>query len=116
MKLCLAVMLASLSAVAVSPAIAGTQIGFVKDIYVRDSDGLILVNLMGTASGHPVCAQQTYWVLPNETSDTGKRLFSMLLAAQAEGRVVSISGKDTCSRWPDGEDIETVGINGTANQ
>ena len=113
MKLCLALILASLSAAAVSPAIAGTQTGFVKDIYVRDSDGLILVDLMGTASGHPACALQPYWIIANETSDNGKRLFSMLLAAQAAGRVVQIIGKDTCSRWPDGEDIETIGVNGT---
>ncbi len=113
MKLCLAVILASLSAVAISPAIAGTQSGFVKDIYIRDSDGLVLVNLMGTASGHPLCAQQTYWVLPNETSDTGKRLYSMLLAAQLSSRIVTIIGKDTCSRWADGEDIDTVGVSGT---
>jgi hypothetical protein len=52
-------------------------------------------------------------VLPNETSDTGQRLFSMLLAAQTSGHVVTIIGKDTCARWPDGEDIDTVGINGT---
>ena len=113
MKACLALILASCCAVAVAPAFAGTQAGFVQSIYVRDSDGLILVNLMGTASGRPVCALQTYWVIQNETSDTGKRLFAMLLAAQAGGRVVSILGKDTCSRWADGEDIETVGVNGT---
>ncbi len=113
MKLCLAVMLASLSAVAVSPAIAGTQTGFVKDIYVRDSDGLILVDLMGTASGHPVCALQPYWIIPNETTDNGKRLLSMLVAAQSAGRVVQIIGKDTCTRWPDGEDIDVVGVTGT---
>ena len=114
MKAHLALMLASCCAVAVSPAIAGTQSGFVKSIYVRDSDGLILVDIEGTASGHPVCAQQTYWIIPNETSDTGKRLLALLLSAQLSYRVVSITGKDTCSRWADGEDIETVGLNGTA--
>ena len=111
----LPLMLASLVVAAVTPAMAGTQTGFVKSIYARDSDRLIIVELMGTASGHPVCAQQTYWVIPDESSDTGKRLFAMLLTAQASFRVVTILGKDTCNRWPDGEDIDTVGINGTAN-
>lgn len=114
MKACLALLLAGFSAVAVSPAIAGTQTGFVKDIYVRDSDGLILVDINGTASGHPVCAQQPYWIIPNESSDSGKRLLTLLLSAQLSFRVVTIIGKDTCNRWPDGEDIDSVGINGTA--
>jgi hypothetical protein len=112
MKACLALVLASCCAVAVSPAIAGTQSGFVKDLYIRDSDGLILVDLTGTASGRPACALQPYWLIPNETTVTGKRLFAMLLAAQVSGHVVSILGKDTCHRWPDGEDIESVGVLG----
>ena len=113
MKLCVAVLLASLSALAVSPAIAGTQSGFVKSLYVRDSDGVILVDLTGTGTLHPACALQTYWVL-NETSQNAQRLFSMLLTAQTTGHVVTIVGKDTCNRWPDGEDIDTVGVNGTS--
>jgi hypothetical protein len=107
-----ALMLATLCAASVSPAIAGTQTGFVKDIYIRESDGLILVDLFGTASGHPVCAQQPYWVIPNESSETDKRLLALLLAAQLSSRYVTIIGTDTCSRWPDGEDIGTVGMAG----
>ena len=110
MKACLAVLLASCCAAAVSPAIAGTQTGTVKDVYIRDSDGLILVNLAGTHSARPACALLTYWAIPNETTDSGKRLYALLLAAQLSGRTVIVIGKDTCSRWPDGEDIDTVGV------
>ena len=113
MKACLALVLASWCAVAISPAIAGTQTGFVDTVYVRDSDGVIVVGITGNASGHPVCAQQTYWVIPNETTDSGKRLFSMLLAAQLSFRLVNIVGKNTCSRWPDGEDIDAIGLSNT---
>ena len=111
MKVRLAVMLASLCAVAATPAIAGTQTGLVKDVYIRDSDGLILVDVFGTATNHPACALQTYWIIPNETTDSGKRLYAMLLSAQLAGRSVTIQGKDTCTRWPDGEDIDVVGVN-----
>ena len=108
MKLCLPLMLASCCAFAL-PATAGTQVGTVKDIFVRDSDGLIWVDLNGTASDRALCAQvTTYWMIPNETTDTGKRLYAMLLSAQLAGRVVTIHGKNTCDRWLDGEDIETV--------
>lgn len=114
MKACLALLLASVCFVAVSPAIAGQQSGFVKDIYVRDSDGLILVDLWGTASGHPTCALQTYWIIANESSETGKRLYAMLLTAEASGHPVTIIGKNTCNRWADGEDIDSVGMGGSA--
>ena len=119
MKLCLAVMLASICAVAVSPAIAGDQVGYVRDLYVRDSDGLIYVYLYvsGGPSHSPDCVTNThpvggYWVIPNETTDTGRRLFSTLLAAQISNRFVKIEGKNTCSRWHDAEDIDTVDVIG----
>ena len=108
-----AVMLASLCAGAATPAIAGSQTGFVKDLYVRDSDGLIFVDLFGPSDfrvQHPACAWRPYWIIPNETSDSGKRLFATLLAALISGHKVTIQGKDTCTRRPDGEDIDTVGV------
>lgn len=112
MKACLALLLGGCSAVAATPAIAGTQTGQVRVVYARDSDGIIVVNLDGTAVDHPVCAQQPYWVIPNEKSDAGKRLLALLLAAQLSGRDVTIRGKNTCSRWPDGEDIDSVTLSG----
>ena len=108
-----AVLLASLCALAVRPAIAGTQTGFVKDLYVRDSDGLILVDLFGSVDfgdRHPACGWQRYWIVPNETTNSGKRLFATLLAALISGHKITIHGKNTCGRWRDGEDIDTVGV------
>src|SRR5262245_33366234 len=100
MKVRLAVMLASLCTVAATSAIAGTQQGVVQDVYVRDSDGVVLVDISGTATLHPACALRSYWIVPNESSESGKRLYAMLLAAQLSGRTVKIKGKDTCTRWP----------------
>jgi hypothetical protein len=112
MKARLALLLGGCCAVAASAAIAGTQTGQVKVIYARDSDGIIVVNLDGTAADHPGCAQQPYWVVPNEKTDSGKRILALLLAAQLSGRYVTIRGKDTCTRWPDGEDIDSVTMSG----
>ena len=113
MKTLLALIAASCCAVAAPAAFAGTQTGKIKDVYVRNSDGLILVDLNGFAapSGRPACAVGTsYWIVANENTDTGKRLYAMLLSAFASGHTVQIIGSDTCGRWPDGEDIDTVGM------
>ena len=103
--LALALALVTLPAMA-----AGTQTGNIVDIYVRDSDGLLLVSLTGTASGHPSCATAAYWIIPSETTDTGKTLYATLLAAKLSGHSVTIAGKNTCTRWFDGEDIESVDV------
>jgi len=104
-------------ALAFIPAFAGTLTGYVKDVYVRDSDGLVFVDLIGTATGRPPCALGTsYWIVPNESTEAGKRLYQALLGAHLAGRVVAIQGKNTCDRWPDGEDIETVGVLGLQTQ
>ena len=111
MKINLALLLAGFCTVAVSPAIAGTQSGAIKGIYVRTSDGLIWLDLFGVAQGRPACAlSHTYWIVPNEGTDAGKRLYATLLAAQLSGREVTIEGRNTCTRWRDGEDIETLSV------
>jgi hypothetical protein len=110
MKARLALLVGSCCAIAASQVLAGSQTGKVKDVYVRDSDGLILVDLYGTASGHPACATQQYWIIPSESTDSGKRFLAMLIAAQLSGRTVAVRGKNTCSRWGDGEDIESIGL------
>jgi hypothetical protein len=113
MKVHPAVLLASLCVVGATQAIAGTQTGLVKDVYIRDSDGLIVVNLAGTATLKPGCALRSYWIVPNEKTDSGKRLYALVLSAQLAGRPVTIKGKDTCTRWGDGEDIESVNLSAT---
>lgn len=96
----------------VGDAFAGTQVGKVDRLLVRNSDGLVYFYLTGTASNRaaPCATNTTYWMLRNESSETGKRQFSMLLAAQASGREVSVTGSGTCARWGDGEDVETIDL------
>jgi hypothetical protein len=47
-------------------------------------------------------------MIANENSEAGKRQFAMLLTAYANRSVVQLKGMGTCTRWPDGEDINEV--------
>lgn len=90
---------------------AGEGIGTVNSLIVRDSDGLVHVYLSTPPTSRASCAATTvYWMIPNENSETGKKLYAMLLAAQLAGRPVNIVGKNTCVRWGDGEDIQSVSM------
>jgi hypothetical protein len=94
-----------LSFILVAPSsFAGNQTGKVKEIHVRN-DNLHWVILEGTHASKPACAGANYWMIENESSAGGKGQLAVLLAAQAQGKPVSISGTNTCSRWGDGESI-----------
>ncbi len=87
---------------------AGNQSGEITKLTVR-SDGLHWVQLEGQHNSKPQCAtSQEYWMIKDENTQAGKSQISILLTAYASGRPVSISGLNTCTRWGDGEDIDTV--------
>jgi hypothetical protein len=88
---------------------AGTQTGKVKEILVRD-DGLHYFYLEGVASARPDCARNDYWMIRDENSAAGKAQLSILLTAQASGRSVYVVGKNSCTRWSDGEDASLITI------
>jgi hypothetical protein len=90
------------------PAAAGTQTGQVTKLQTRARDNLVYFYLTGTATDRPACATQPYWMIKDETSETGKRQFAMLMAAYVSGRSVTIHGAGTCARWSDGEDVDSV--------
>ncbi|MDM3871230.1 hypothetical protein QSV34_07660 [Porticoccus sp. W117] len=91
---------------------AGQATGKIKDILIRDSDGLVYIILKNDAqvSDKPACATNSYWMIKDENSETGKRQLSALLAAQLAGKEITIVGYNTCTRWGDGEDINLVRI------
>jgi hypothetical protein len=91
-------------------AAAGNVTGTVASVLVRASDGLTYVLMNGSASGQPACATNPYWIIMNETSDAGHKQYAMLLDAQASGAQVTIFGNGTCTRWPDGEDVNMIQI------
>lgn len=81
-------------------------------VIVRDSDGLTYVHLNNTGTPRPTCAQgTTYWMIPDENSEAGKKLYSLLLTAKVMGSPVRVVGKNNCIRWSDGEDIAFVVMN-----
>lgn len=90
---------------------AGSQSGKVGTLYAR-ADNLHLVELVGGTEkiNSPDCANQNYWLIKDENSASGKSQFSQLLAAKMAGKTVSIRGLNTCKRWLDGEDINTIVI------
>lgn len=91
-------------------ASAGTQTGKIGTLYARASDNLHLVILTGgtAKTGSPACARNGYWLIKDENSVAGQSQFSQLLAAKMAGKTVQINGMNTCSRWGDGEDINTI--------
>ncbi|WP_459780772.1 hypothetical protein [Photobacterium sp. R1] len=93
-----------------SGAYAGYVKGTVSKLIVRD-DGLHYVYIAGEMRDRAVCAQnQTYWMIKDENSAYGKSQYSMLLAAKASGKEVTVGGTGTCMRWRDGEDIQYVSM------
>lgn len=89
---------------------AGDQYGKIIQMVAR-SDGLHFVFLEGAHNAKPGCAANyEYWMIKNENSQAGKTQISMLLAAYAAGKPVSIWGTNTCTRWGDGEDIDGVSV------
>jgi hypothetical protein len=98
-----------LSLAMTSLAIAGgTQTGKITFLTIRGSDGLVLIELAGSPANKPGCALYTYWILKDETSLTGKQQLALLTAAKVAGQTVAISGTGSCTRWHDGEDIDTI--------
>ena len=109
-RICKQVIAVALTLTAVSAHARQVQ-GTVSQLAQRASDGLIYVVINGTATGtRPTCATSIYWMITNENSDAGKKQFALLLAAQARGAQVVITGMNTCNRWGDGEDINEVTV------
>jgi hypothetical protein len=87
---------------------AGLQEGIVTNLYIRASDHLIYFELSGANSSKPACAQQSYWMIRDENSLTGKQQLASILLAWSMGKRIRIQGAGTCLRWYDGEDVEMV--------
>lgn len=92
-------------------AFSGEQQGLVTEIIVRESDGLHYFHLEGVHNNKPPCAKNhDYWMIRNEKSPAGQSQLSILLTAQAQQKPIHVVGFDTCSRWPDGEDVNYLVI------
>lgn len=104
-KLCFAAALAAVS----GSAYAGDITGYVTSVVTRDSDGLTYAVVAGTANNRATCASATsYWMISAEATENGKKQYALLLSAKTAGLRVVITGKGTCTRWTDGEDINSI--------
>jgi hypothetical protein len=92
------------------PCFAGTQQGIITALYVKASDGLVWFYLTGTPTDKPSCAKFKYWMIQDETSAAAKQQIAQLLTAYALGKPIIVYGANTCTRWGDGEDVETIAI------
>lgn len=106
---CRIVVLAGVLAVG-SPTWASEAYGQVLSLWVRDSDGLTYVTLdRNPTTPRPACAAATpYYMIAREDSAVGKRQYAILLAAKIAGKAIYLTGRGTCVRWGDGEDIDTI--------
>lgn len=78
-------------------------------MHVRASDGLTYFVLDSvTPTDKPTCATIKYWMIKDENSEVGKKQYAMLLAAHSAGRAIKVVGMGTCSRWGDGEDVNSI--------
>jgi hypothetical protein len=92
-----------------APVEASSAQGRVTVLIARGTDGLLYVEIEGAPSNRPACASDTrYYMVRDENSSGGKSQFAMLMSAYISGVPVSINGTGLCSRWVDGEDIDTV--------
>ena len=89
-------------------ASAGQVTGTVKEIIVRAEDGLHYFYMNGTATDKPACATNSYWMIKDENSAAGKAQFSMLLTAYVTGKIIKVTGSNSCTRWRDGEDASVI--------
>ena len=91
-----------------SSLIAGEVTGTVTSLLVRQSDGLTYFTVSGTATGKPTCATNSYWIIQDETSEAGKKLYALVMAAKIAEKQINVVGANTCTRWGDGEDVKYV--------
>lgn len=112
MKHSFALLLSALFATAAytPPATAGEVIGTIDYLIVRQSDGLVYFGVVGTPTGKPACAVGSYWIVKDENSNAGKQIIALLMAANAAGQRVRVSGANTCTRWGDGEDVGSLQV------
>lgn len=92
-----------------STAGAANQSGPIDYVSVRERDGLVYFKLKADApADHPACSTRNYWMVANENSPVGRMQLAALLAAKSSGASVTVIGSGTCTRWPDGENLDEL--------
>lgn len=81
---------------------AGSSSGKVTLMIINSSNYLFFT--AGIKSGSPACGNNDQWAINLGTAQ-GKTIYALLLAAQAQDKVVNVVGNNTCNNWGDREDV-----------
>jgi hypothetical protein len=89
---------------------AGCKRRLARESRVR-SDGLIYVTLEVAPQGRPACAATTtYFMIQNENSEGRQEAIRSASPCQTVRSANRNWGANTCTPWPDGEDIDQIGL------
>lgn len=67
------------------------------------SGSCVFLALEGTVTGKPACSANSYWhFVINLNTPSGKSTFAQLLAAQATGQLINVTGSNYCGQSPSG--------------
>lgn len=92
-----------------SDVCAGDSNGKVTHLMVHEGD--VVMFAVGPHANKPSCSTVgDHWAL-SLSSEKGKAMYAMLLAAAAQGHSVGIKGDSTCSAWRDRENPRYMWIN-----
>ena len=86
----------SISATLSPNASAGSSEGQVTYLAVLFSD--VIFFSAGVPTGKPACATTDQWAIPLNT-ESGRAMYSLLIAAQIAGKTVQVSGAGHCNAY-----------------
>ena len=99
-----------LSIFSCSSTFAGDTTGKVNLVYVHGYNDFILFSLTSTQPNFSSCAVSGRYAISTSTQQ-GKNILSVVLAAKAAGLSITVSRKNTCTTHGDAEDINAVVVN-----
>ncbi len=80
--------------------------GHIKSINYLPA-GIFFFSLDAQTNGASACNTQKRFSV-NINNSTGKALMALVLASQASGTTMQILGLQTCTTWPDSEDVGSL--------
>jgi hypothetical protein len=86
---------------------AGTASG--KLGYITSTRNTLFAFNVGAIADRPACAASNEFAIDNSTA-AGKAMIASILAAQAQGLVINVSGSGNCDVWGDRESAGYVSI------
>lgn len=93
-------------------AYCGNSWGDVTEVLLLTSYGnLVFVKVSGSNASLPACSTAGNRYVLDTSTNTGKQIFAMLLAAKHAGATITLIGSGTCAQVSNSEDL--VGVDQT---